>query len=128
MRLGWTAAGGMCPKFRMGRNRRRSSSSRSSAGVIDSQSVKTTESNGPQGQDAGTTIKGRTRHILTDTAKGYEVLPRRRVIERTFVWLSSNRRFAKNFEQTIGSATAWLFTTLIQLITRRIARARHYSR
>ncbi len=155
-----------------------------------SQSVKTTESGGPRGYDAGKKTKGRKRHILTDTdgnlvhavvhtadiqdrdgaplvlaeivrrfpwlrhvfadggyagdklkhalrrigkwtieiikrsdaAKGFVVLPRRWVVERTLAWLNRNRRLAKDFEQTIASATAWLFIASIQLFTRRIAR------
>ena len=59
----------------------------------------------------------------SDTAKGFVLLPRRWVVERTFAWLGRNRRLAKDFERTIESATAWLYLASVQQITRRIASA-----
>lgn len=59
----------------------------------------------------------------SDTAKGFVVIPRRWVVERTFAWFGRNRRLAKDFEKTIESAEAWLLIASIQLLARRIARA-----
>lgn len=63
-----------------------------------------------------------------DAAKGFEVLPRRWVVERTLAWLNRNRRLATDFEQTIASATAWLFIASIQLSIHRIARSSNLNR
>src|SRR5690348_7313312 len=46
-----------------------------SASIIDSQSAPTTESGGPRGVDAGKRIKGRKRHIVTDT-EGFLLIAR----------------------------------------------------
>lgn len=160
------------------------------AGVIDSQTVKSTESGGIRGYDAGKKINGRKRHAVVDTigllfglvvhaadvqdrdgapavlasirkscpwlrhifadggyagqklrgaldrigewtieiikrsdiATGFEVLPRRWVVERTFAWLGRCRRLAKDWEKSIASAEAWINVAHIRLTTRRLAR------
>ena len=54
---------------------------------------------------------------------GFQVLPRRRVVERFFAWINRNRRLAKDFEATIASATAFLYAACVMPLTRRLARS-----
>ena len=53
---------------------------------------------------------------------GFEVHPRRWVVERCFAWLNRNRRLAKDFEATIASATAFLYAAAAMLLIRRLGR------
>ncbi len=58
----------------------------------------------------------------SDTTKGFQLLPRRWVVERTLAWLGRCRRLAKDFEQTIESAETWIMIAAVRLLTRRLAR------
>src|SRR5271166_3234683 len=60
--------------------------------------------------------------------KGFIVLPKRWVVERTFGWINRARRLAKDFEATIESALAWLLIALTFLLTRRLARLSSQAR
>jgi transposase len=59
----------------------------------------------------------------SDTAKGFVLLPRRWVVERTLAWLNRNRRLAKDVERTIESAAAWLYIASVKLMSRRLTTA-----
>jgi transposase len=58
----------------------------------------------------------------SDTAKGFELLPRRSVVERTFASLGWCRRLVKDWERSTESSTAWATVASIRMLTRRIAR------
>jgi len=56
--------------------------------------------------------------------KGFVVLPKRWVVERTLGWINRARRLSKDFEATIESALAWLQIALAFIVMRRLARAK----
>ena len=55
--------------------------------------------------------------------RGFRVLPRRWVVERTFSWLSHNRRMSKDYERLCASTEAFVYAAMIRLMVRRLARA-----
>jgi transposase len=59
----------------------------------------------------------------SDDTKGFVVLPRRWVVERTFSWFGRNRRLAKDFENLAETLAAFATLASIQLALRRLARA-----
>ena len=57
-----------------------------------------------------------------DGQRGFEVLPRRWVVERTFSWITSCRRPACDYERTIEHSEAMVKWAMIALMVRRLAR------
>ena len=55
--------------------------------------------------------------------RGFEVLPRRWVVERTFSWLSQNRRMSKDYERLCATGEAFVYAAMTRLMVRRLARA-----
>jgi len=58
----------------------------------------------------------------SDQAKGFVLLPKRWVVERTFAWLNRCRRLAKDWECLNRKARAFLLLASIRLMVRRVAR------
>lgn len=53
--------------------------------------------------------------------KGFQVLPKRWVVERTFAWISRNRRLARDYERLAQSSEAFIYLAMIRLGLRRLA-------
>jgi putative transposase len=54
--------------------------------------------------------------------KGFRVLPRRWVVERTLAWISHNRRMTKDYERLCATGEAFVYAARTRLMVRRLAR------
>lgn len=70
---------------------------------------------------AATRIKAVLQPILrTDNIKGFIVLPKRWVVERTFSWLGNSRRLSKDYEFLTQSSEAMIYLAMTRIMLRRL--------
>lgn len=62
------------------------------------------------------------RYGLEEKPRGFRVLPRRWVVERTFAWLSQVRRLSKDYERLPEVAEAMIYGAMSRLMLRRLAK------
>ena len=55
-------------------------------------------------------------------AKGFVVLPKRWIVERTFAWIARHRRHARDYERNPETSEAMIYIAMISLMSRRLAR------
>ncbi len=70
-------------------------------------------------------VKARFRYCLevilrSDNSKGFVVLPKRWVVERTFAWLNNHRRLSKDYERFTKTSETMIQIAMIRLMLRRI--------
>ena len=58
--------------------------------------------------------------------KGFRVLPRRWVVERTFAWISHNRRMAKDYERLCTTGESFVYAAMTRLMVRRLVRTKEF--
>jgi putative transposase len=80
------------------------------------------------GPKLGDWVKAKCHWVLeivkrSDDVKGFVVVPKRWVVERTFSWLARNRRLSKDYERLPESSEAFVYIASIRLMTKRLARA-----
>ena len=60
----------------------------------------------------------------SDDIKGFKVLPRRWVVERTFGWIGRYRRLSKDYEQRPDNSETMILLAMINLMSRRLGKGK----
>jgi len=60
--------------------------------------------------------------LRSDDVSGFEVLPRRWVVERTFAWLGRYKRLAKDYELNPVHSESMVYVAMIQMLLKRLAK------
>jgi transposase len=63
----------------------------------------------------------RLQIVKRSDADGFAVLPKRWIVERTFAWISRNRRLARDFERYAITVAAFVRLAMIRIMLRRLA-------
>jgi putative transposase len=58
----------------------------------------------------------------TPRVRGFAVLPKRWIVERTFGWLSRNRRMSQDYERKVQTSEAFILVAMIRLLVARLGR------
>ena len=59
--------------------------------------------------------------LRSDDTKGFQVLPKRWIVERTFAWLLNFRRLSKDYEYQLAGSTGMIYAAMIRLLLHRLA-------
>ena len=59
--------------------------------------------------------------IVKRSTAGFEILPKRWIVERTFAWISRNRRLARDFERYATTVVAFIRLAMIRIMLKRLA-------
>jgi transposase len=66
-------------------------------------------------------IEGQSVDLTEKIDNGFKVLPKRWIVERTFAWISRNRRLSKEYEYLPTASESWIYLSMIRLMLKRIS-------